>query len=299
MKFNKVARLTYNNGKCRCCDGVLKDILLLHTVPDRFEYASGIEVDGYAREWLRCERCGAATNIHSDDNFKKLMGLSASYYEVDYKGADIQSKYKTIMQLPDNQSDNAGRVRRVDSLYKQWTLREGERKSERILDIGAGTGVFLSKLLAVSTVKWDAYALEPDPSAAQHLRALDKFDVVEGLFTRDSQLGTFNLITLNKVLEHVLEPVQLLNSVALALSKNKGAVYVEVPDVRTIGHRQHNDNILGALHCHLYTPQTLEIMFKAAGLVSVQISRVMDPSGKITVFGFAVNPETYRRRAEE
>lgn len=293
MSVMNNSELTLNNGICRCCGGLLNRLLLKHMSPDRFEIACGVGARGYERLWMECDECGAATNILNDDCLKKLNSLSDSYYEVDYQGADISSKYDWVMSLPENNSDNAGRARRVDALFNNWISVKDATTGARILDIGAGTGVFLSRFLSISDVTWDAVAVEPDPNAAKHLRALNKFFVEEGFFTGAEQFGLFDLITLNKVLEHVIEPLDLLRCSAAALKSKSGALYVEVPDVKTIDYKPPTDNILGALHRHLYTPKSLEMMFEKVGLVTVQAARVIDPSGKITVYGFALHPETY------
>lgn len=297
MNPSTEANLTFNDGRCMCCGGMLAKTVLEHNRPDRFEVASGISDKGYVRYWVECQSCGAATNIQRDACLEKLQSLSASYYEVDYQGSDIASKYQWVMNLPEAESDNAGRAHRVNDLFTQWRCRNSCRHQFRMLDIGAGTGVFLSKFLSVSNSHWSAVAVEPDPTAADHLRSLDAFDVEERLFEAGQHVGSFDLITLNKVLEHIATPAELLESVFMSLKPESGAVYVEVPDVKTINFRPLEDNILGALHCHLYTPKALEALFEKAGLVSVQIARVIDPSGKMTVYGYALRPEAYALRA--
>ena len=52
-------------------------------------------------------------------------------------------------------------------------------------------------------------------------------------------------------------------------------------------HRPPDDNILGALHCHLYDPVSLAVLLSRAGLATLRIERVFDPSGKITMTAFA------------
>lgn len=121
-------------------------------------------------------------------------------------------------------------------------------------DVGAGLGVFFAKLLQLAEergVQFNAIGIEPDPMAVEHLRSLNLFDVQQALFQAQSGFTDVNLVTFNKVVEHIPDPVPVLLAAAQAISPANGILYVEVPDVATIGNRAANDKILGALHHHL------------------------------------------------
>jgi hypothetical protein len=111
--------------------------------------------------------------------------------------------------------------------------------------------------------------------------------VIEASFTgNEAHIGAVDLITLNKVIEHLAQPQSLLEACGRKLAAN-GVIYVEVPDEWTIGRRPANDNILGALHKHLYGPRSLTALIERAGLTVLRVGRVFEPSGKITVYAFA------------
>ena len=140
--------------------------------------------------------------------------------------------------------------------------------------------------------------MEPDPIAAAHLRGLGRFEVVESTYTHGDDLADFDLCTLNKVVEHVGDPVALLRGAATALRSPGGVIYVEVPDKATLVHRPPTDNILGALHRHLYDIRSLDEALRRAGLVVFSIERLFEPSGKISLAAFAVTPATLDDRAQ-
>lgn len=50
-------------------------------------------------------------------------------------------------------------------------------------------------------------AIEPDPEAADHLKKLNKFEVVEASLGEGPDSGQFPLVTLNKVSEHLADPI--------------------------------------------------------------------------------------------
>src|SRR5579871_6313657 len=183
---------------CAVCGGVLARELLRITEPDRFERHVGIAAGGYSRSWVECSSCGAATNVQMPENRARLDTLAAGYYEVDFAGSSIGEKFARVMALPPERSDNAQRVARVAAFAESRLA--GEITAPRVLDVGAGTGVFLARFLSRTGGRvWKGTAVEPDPAAAAHLRGLGRFEVIEGLFSATLGLKGFDLATLNKV----------------------------------------------------------------------------------------------------
>lgn len=274
--------------RCALCAGQDAHELLRINQPDRFEQSIGIGPHGYTRCWVECEQCGGATNVLPEESTLRLAALRAAYYEVDFMGSDINEKYRRVMAMPAGQSDNAGRVARVTDFVRRWF---GANTRPRVMDIGAGTGVFLSRLLDQTAGVWECFGVEPDPRAASHLRQLDKFRVVEDLYRGQAELNGFNLVTLNKVLEHIEKPLPFVLQVVQSLVPEDGLLYVEVPDKLTAKLRSPDDNILGALHCHLYDPMSLGSLLRKAGIELLSIDRIAEPSGKLSVYAFAAPAE--------
>lgn len=280
---------------CPLCGGLVSACLLEISKPDRFEVYAGVEEAGYKRQWLECAGCGAAINIHPSGVVEKLAAISSGYYEIDLKASSVSQKYQQVMSLPSASSDNALRVKRVGEFIADWRLQVGVCQPRmRVLDIGAGTGVFLSKFISeearINRI-WEGCAFEPDESAAAHLRTLKTFEVNHGLFTSKSTIHNVDLCTLNKVVEHLLDPVDLMREAATSLNPNSGVLYVEVPAKETIECRSTEDNILGALHHQLYDICSLDFAFRAAGMAVMRLERIYEPSGKISIAGFAVMPK--------
>ncbi len=144
-----------------------KELLRILT-PDRFEKSAYIDDKEYVRLWVECNQCGTATNCLPDMSAEKLQKLRTAYYEVDFSGADIEEKYRFVMSLPAEYSDNAGRVSRILRFSDHWF---SDTTSKQMLDIGAGTGVFLSRLIRDSTISWKAMAIEPVIPMLRHIYA--------------------------------------------------------------------------------------------------------------------------------
>jgi hypothetical protein len=98
---------------------------------------------------------------------------------------------------------------------------------------------------------------------------------------------TYELITVNKVLEHFDSPVTLLEGLAQNLNPENGLLYIEVPDRSSIEFRSPDDNILGALHLHLHSIKSLLWLLGEVGLEPLRVERIVEPSGKISVYCFA------------
>ncbi len=124
----------------------------------------------------------------------------------------------------------------INSLYhlvRNITLRQKKKQiirftgisSGNLLDVGCGTGAFLS---VMQEAGWVVNGLEPDENARK--LAIQKginVDPVEKLF--DFPPGSFNAITLWHVLEHVHELHAYMDQLRGLLKKN-GVLFIAVPN---------------------------------------------------------------------
>lgn len=245
--------------------------------PPRGETPLGAGIGHYSRSYWRCGICKHEFADHDID----LSGIyEGSYVEQTY-GNRMRATFDRIMSLPAEQSDNSGRVQRVLAFGKKHFSR-GYLPS--LLDIGAGLGVFPFKMKQAG---WDCTAIDPDPRAGRHLEDVVGVRVVVGDFfnVRPEILGQFDVITLNKVIEHVEDPVSMLLKAA-GLLKPSGFLYVEVPDVAA-GAEGPDRQEFFIVHHHVFSPASLAIAAERAGLKVAQIDRLREPSGKYTVAMFA------------
>ncbi len=101
------------------------------------------------------------------------------------------------------------------------------RGRRRLLDIGSGPGFFLKTAQARG---WDVLGVEPSRQAAAHARSLG-VEVVEGFFNAKTagDLGGFDVVHLNNVLEHVPDPAAIVALARDALNPG-GLICVGVPN---------------------------------------------------------------------
>ncbi len=200
---------------CPLCGGTDLELAFTYEEPPPGETPFGLSPEEYRREFRRCRSCGhylARLSIPVERLY------SGDYVDATYDSAEgLERAYERIMALPPERSDNVQRVERI-------VARLGE--AGRVLDVGSGLGVFRARMRERG---WEVTALDPDPRAAEHARDVVGVNAVCADFFEADGLGRFDLVTLNKVLEHVSDPVAMLARTCHFLEPG-GSVYVEVPD---------------------------------------------------------------------
>lgn len=149
--------------------------------------------------------------------------------------------------------------------------------ARRLLDVGCGSGAFGKTVRQEHPGMREMWAIEPDPAAAAAAQA--NFDhVAVGFFPEalfGLELGKFDCIVFNDVLEHLVDPVQALRS-AVELLAAGGSVVASIPNVRHISvlseimvrgqFRYTERGILDRTHLRFFTRRTMLQLFADAGL---------------------------------
>ncbi len=74
---------------------------------------------------------------------------------------------------------------------------------------------------------WDCTALDPDIRSINHAKDIVGVKTIHGDFMEAENIDTYDVITLNRVLEHVEHPGELLEK-SIKHLKTNGFMYVEV-----------------------------------------------------------------------
>lgn len=166
-------------------------------------------------EILDCERCGFkhAVPIPSGGELEALY--RQNYYAVE-KPLYLERAREDLDWW------NVAYADRYDSFER--LLEPGRR---RILDVGTGPGFFL---LYGRQRGWHPLGVEPSRQAAAHCRGLG-LGVVEQPLTEGlaAELGTFDVVHLSDVLEHVPDPLGVVR-IARGLLAPGGLLCVVVPN---------------------------------------------------------------------
>jgi hypothetical protein len=101
------------------------------------------------------------------------------------------------------------------------------------------------------------------------------------------ELGRFDIVAFNKVLEHVPDPVEMLARGTHNVAEG-GFVYVEVPDGPAAAEDGFGREEFFIEHLHVFSPDSLALTAKRAGLRPLRVDRLQEPSTKYTLCAFLV-----------
>jgi len=259
------------------CHGAHFATAFSYTAPPEGEVRFRFTASGeYRREILRCQACGHFVSRHGMD----ASGLyTGDYVSSTYGDDGIREAFERILALDPSKSDNAGRVRAVLEFAAGRLGQPRAGQPPSVLDVGSGLCVFLHRMRAAG---WECTALDPDPRAVRHARETVGVAAVCGDFLSVPGLGRYDLVTFNKVLEHVRDPVAMLKRAGGHLT-DRGFVYVELPDGEAATADGPGREEFFIDHWHIFSPASTALLAARAGFSLRRLERLREPSGKYTI----------------
>jgi 2-polyprenyl-3-methyl-5-hydroxy-6-metoxy-1,4-benzoquinol methylase len=168
---------------------------------------------------------------------------------------------------------------REPNYLEEIRLIERHRRKGRFLDVGCNLGGLLR---LVSKRGWEVVGLEPSLSLASIAAKLGL--EIHNCFLHELPLrleGSFDVVALSDVFEHICEPREFLRTAARFL-KEDGILYIKVPNARwnvfkqrilaILGRRPSNDVWDSCEHVVHYTDDTLAKMLELSGFSPVYIT---------------------------
>lgn len=241
------------------------------------------KVNLYKRFLYKCITCGHFIN-KSNIDFKKI-------YQKDYSnishGKDLKNKLLKIMALK-SKSDNYHRVKRIIKF-----LDIHSKKKIEVLDVGSGFGIFPITLKKIKP-KWSVTALEPDRENVNFIKEFD-VNIKKSFIEKFTTTNKFDFISLNKVVEHLVNPSSVLKKISKLLKKN-GIIYIEVPDADNAykDKSKFNREEFFADHHHIFSKKSLINITKETGYKTKILKQIKEPSKKYTIYTF-LKKELYEK----
>jgi 2-polyprenyl-3-methyl-5-hydroxy-6-metoxy-1,4-benzoquinol methylase len=171
--------------------------------------------DSHYGTTLALRRCSCCQFIFADSS--DLQRLTALYEQLSDPGY-VESQESRAPQM-------------------RWLIQQVIRtipNARSLLDIGAGAG------LLVAEARWRglvAVGVEPSRSLVESARQINGVELIQGPFPHPQLADRrFDVICLVDVIEHLVDPVQMLLDCAAALSPD-GVLIVVTPDVGSLAAR--------------------------------------------------------------
>ncbi len=168
-------------------------------------------------------------------------------------------------------STKKGIVNRAYNVVRNYTLKtkiklvETLVSDKKILDIGAGTGHFLSQAAASG---FQVTGLEPDVDARRVAKELNGIELRELSDLYELSAVSFDAITMWHVLEHVYNLNQDLSQIASLLKQN-GVLIIAVPNYTSFDAEYYKEFWAAydvPRHLYHFSPETIKNIVEKTGL---------------------------------
>jgi len=229
----------------------------------------------YYRYYSECVNCK-----HWNSNFKFNTNkfYESSYNIKSYK--DHKATFLKIINLKKKNSDNHYRSNRIKNF-----LDTKKKNKSIILDVGSGLGVFPYSMIKLG-FKCDV--IDPDIAMVNHMKNVlknKKKGIYCANFYRFNTKKKYDLLTLNKVLEHVENPVKFLLK-AKKFLKDDGYIYMELPDIEEAKKDGKNREEFTIEHIQGFNFSSVNKTIQKIKMRLELFKRIKEPSGKYTFFCF-------------
>ncbi len=167
-----------------------------------------------------------------------------------------------------------------DGMYRDFAARFLYERSGRLLDVGCGLGFFVRFVSRLTG--WSAAGCEMSPNASRYARETLGLDAVHTGRVEEAGYapGSFDVITLWDVIEHIPDPAPFLETLAGLLADN-GLLFLHTPNVRVTMPRARVKHALRGMregvhyleakdHMNNYSPATLRRVLTAAGFDAIE-----------------------------
>lgn len=165
---------------------------------------------------------------------------------------------------------NTELARRSDYNFLYKKLIPNNKKC-KILDLGAGTGLFLSKFKELG---WSVFGVELSKNACKYSKKKYGIKLINGSFPEVKIPNKkFDIVSLNGCLEHLYKPKEGLKKIYSLLNVD-GVIEITIPNFDSLGRTLFQDKwyaLQPPTHLYHFTPQTITNFLKISGFKDIKI----------------------------
>jgi 2-polyprenyl-3-methyl-5-hydroxy-6-metoxy-1,4-benzoquinol methylase len=160
----------------------------------------------------------------------------------------------------------------------------------KILDVGTGSGMLLRQVARIARSKQNLYANDFSESALAPLKA-EGFQAILGRAELLDTPERFQVICLNQVLEHLQDPVAVVNRLTALLAPG-GYLFIETPNTDSLDAHLFARRYWGGYHIPrhfwLFSEASLRQLLTASGLLISEVHYLASPAFWIQSFHHAL-----------
>lgn len=265
----------------------------------------------------KCPVCGSSSRnsqfrLNIDRGVYHQCSACSHYFIINgLSKAALEKFYSSNIHYASTYTDKRmteTRVRQVAIPKVEWMIEQFEslygQKPQSVLDVGAGGGHFI---YACKQLGMDARGIELSEASRKFCRKSFDFDLITLDFTKDWRtFSGVDVVTFWGVIEHVPNPMSLLNAAYSLLSGRKTFVVVEVPrwdSLSTAIQSLFPNSVVRHLdplnHINCFTDSSLCTAFELSGFspvaawyfgmdayeLTTQLSYLLEDNGVINIIG--------------
>jgi len=199
--------------------------------------------------------------LPSDEELEKFY---KTFFSTEHQGQQIMDASKEVQNQKSEKEFLA--IQHHDILS---VLQENSPK-RKLLEIGCGFGSFLE---SCQNEGFEALGIDPAPEALENAKR-NNLNVIQGNIENlnNASLGKFDSIVMLDVLEHLRNPLSVLENIREKFLKEKGILVVRTPNefnpFQVIANREYNLNqwwINAPMHINYFTVSHLVKLIEKAG----------------------------------
>ena len=252
--IEQTAPLPTRVRSCILCDGASYDVVYEAKLPAltgasnvlHYQYEEAAGKNTWHYRLVRCRNCG---HVYANPIFAEEV-VESSYLQQDH---DNQFGLDETLLL------------RTNSGYASLAEPHLPGRDRRLLqvDLGCDTGLFLQATAQFGFRR--VVGVEPGVDSANRARQLPGVEVLQKIFScTDFAEGTIDFLSLIHVLDHLVDPRQLLREVRPLMARS-GLVLAVVHNIESLIARVSGENwpVINLVHFDYFTPGTLRRLFQA------------------------------------